>query len=216
MKIMRNLLQCLVQRSLQRQCFIWITIKRQSPYGLNPNFCKKFWEIYGNDIYQQCYNWQEAGSLPSSINNTNIILILKCDDPDLMRDLKPIFLCNVAYKIQSKDFANRLIRVLHNCISEEQAAFIPNRSISNNILVATKVVHYLKCKTKGKKKELAFKIDSSKAYDRVDWGYLAATMTKMGFSQTWIKWINVSYFGCILNRGIHYPLICLLSILKDL
>jgi len=61
--------------------------------------------------------------------------------------------------------ANRLKRLLLKCISQEQSAFVENRSILDNVLVASEILHHMKCKSKGKKGEVALKIDISKAYD---------------------------------------------------
>ncbi|GAU40243.1 hypothetical protein TSUD_219530 [Trifolium subterraneum] len=47
----------------------------------------------------------------------------------------------------------------------------------------------MKRKTRGYKGELALKIDISKAYDRVEWGFLKGMFTKMGFSEKWIQWM---------------------------
>lgn len=33
------------------------------------------------------------------------------------------------------------------------------------------------------------KIDLSKAYDRVSWKYLERMMLKLGFAETWVKWM---------------------------
>ncbi|GAU48531.1 hypothetical protein TSUD_98640 [Trifolium subterraneum] len=44
-------------------------------------------------------------------------------------------------------------------------------------------------KTKGRRGELALKIDISKAYDKVDWGFLRGVMTRMGFTDVWIRWV---------------------------
>lgn len=41
----------------------------------------------------------------------------------------------------------------------------------DNIMVAYKVRHYMKRKTKGKESWMALKLDMSKAYDRVEWGF---------------------------------------------
>lgn len=36
---------------------------------------------------------------------------------------------------------------------------------------------------------MALKLDVSKAYDRVSWGYLKGRMCAMGFSEKWIRWM---------------------------
>jgi hypothetical protein len=56
-------------------------------------------------------------------------------------------------------------------------------------MAAIEIIHYMKAKTRGKKGEVALKLDISKAYDRIDWEYLKDMMAKMGFCQKWIRWI---------------------------
>ena len=103
--------------------------------------------------------------LPASLNATNIALIPKGNEQRNMRDWRPIALCNVLYKVLSKVLANRLKLVLQKCISDNQSAFVPGRSILDNAMVAIEVVHYMKLKTKGKQGNVALKLDISKAYD---------------------------------------------------
>jgi hypothetical protein len=47
----------------------------------------------------------------------------------------------------------------------------------------------MKRKTKGHRGELALKIDISKAYDKVDWGFLRVMLDRMGFAEKWIQWM---------------------------
>lgn len=143
--------------------------KAPGPGGLNPAFYRRFWALCGTIIIQACRSWLQNGCLPSSMGETNIVLIPKCESPSSMRDLRPISLCNVVYKISTKTLANRLQQVLSKCISEEQAGFVSGRSIVDNVLVASEIIHHLRCKTSVKRGEAALKIDISKAYDRVEW-----------------------------------------------
>lgn len=67
----------------------------------------------------------EAGNLPMNLNDTHVELIPKCENPKAMKDLRPISLCNVIYKIFAKVLENSLKRVLPGLISEYQSAFVP-------------------------------------------------------------------------------------------
>ena len=109
---------------------------------------------------------------PPSVNNTNICLISKREKLETMKDYKSIALYNVNYKIFAKVLANRMKKLLPRIISHEQSAFVSGKSITNNILVAFEIIHHMKRKSKDKKGDVAFKIDISKAYDKIDWGFL--------------------------------------------
>lgn len=73
--------------------------------------------------------------------------------------------------------------------SEEQSAFVPGRNISDNVLVAFELIHFMKRKTSESEGNVALKLDISKAYDRVSWSYLKNRMLFMGFSSRWIHWM---------------------------
>ncbi|GAU47118.1 hypothetical protein TSUD_98950 [Trifolium subterraneum] len=163
--------------------------KSPGPDEFNPAFYQRFWEQCSDDIFSAASTWLEKGYFPTSLNETNICLIPKCDNPTSMKDLRPISLCNVLHKMIYKVLANRLKRCLDKCVSQEQSAFVEGRSILDNALIATEVIHALKWKIHGRRGELALKIDISKAYDKVDWGFLRGVMTKVGFTDVWIRWV---------------------------
>lgn len=98
-----------------------------------------------------------------------------------MKDLRPISLCNVSYKLISKVLANRLRSILPSIIDENQSAFVPGRLISDNILLSSEVFHFMHHNQAKKRGYMALKLDMSKAYDRVEWDFLSSTMIKMGF-----------------------------------
>lgn len=84
-----------------------------------------------------------------------------------MKDLRPIELCNILYKIIPKVLANRLTTVLPHLISENQSAFVKNRSITDNVLIAFEMIHHMSRKKSKNIGDVALKLDISKAYDRV-------------------------------------------------
>lgn len=85
--------------------------------------------------------------------------------------------------------ANRLKCLLSKIISEVQSAFIPGRLITDNVIAAFEINHWMHIKKQGKMGYSALKIDMSKAYDRVSWEFIREIMLKMGFARKWVDWI---------------------------
>ncbi|KAL8133670.1 hypothetical protein AgCh_008927 [Apium graveolens] len=157
--------------------------KSPGPDGMSPGFYQKYWQVVGTDIVSLTQQFFSTGKFDSNLTDTNIILIPKKQDPTSMSDLRPISLCNVAYKVVSKVLANRLKQILNGVISATQSAFIPGRLISDNIMISYEVMHYMKRKVAGKTGWMALKLDMSKAYDRVEWDFLKAMLEKLGFDR---------------------------------
>ena len=117
-------------------------------------------------------------------NSTFLALIPKKDKLERLEDYRPISLCNITYKVVTKIISQRLKKVLSNIISKEQFKFLEDRQIHEAIGVAQEGIH--SAKTKKAKGEI-FKIDLSKAFDKVSWIYLLTHLRvqlcfhKMGF-----------------------------------
>lgn len=64
-------------------------------------------------------------------------------------------------------------------------------------------MHYLKNKRDGKDEYMAIKLDISKAYDRLEWGFLCNIMTMMGFNDKWISLmmncISIVSYSILIN-----------------
>lgn len=60
------------------------------------------------------------------------------------------------------------------------------------------MLHFLKISEAKKNCSMVIKTDMTKAYDRLEWSFIKAVLTRMGFSERWISWImecitSVSY-----------------------
>ena len=127
--------------------------------------------------------------MPDGWNDTLIVIIPKNVTLMSMKDLRPISLCNVVYKLVAKVITNRVKLILPDIISPNQSAFMPGRLISKNILLAYELTHFLQRKRSGTVGYAAIKLDISKAYDRVERSFLRDMMQRLGFDREWIKLI---------------------------
>lgn len=106
-----------------------------------------------------------ARSILKEINSTFLVPIPKTSGADSLDKFRPISLCNSFYKIISKVFTTRMIKILPLIISQQQTGFVPGRQILDLIMMVHEVIHSLEAT---KREGMLLKLDLSKAYDRVD------------------------------------------------
>ena len=97
---------------------------------------KCHWHFMGDQVVEEVLKVLNGGEIPEGWNDTMVMLIPKVKNPTRIKDLRPISLCNVVYKLVSKVIANRLKLILPDVISEHKSAFVPGRLIMDNVLTA--------------------------------------------------------------------------------
>jgi len=126
----------------------------------------------GSKVSNAVLSVLNLGILPDTLNHTLFTFIPKVKNARRVTDFHPISLSNVLYKLIAKVLANRLKPFLPQIILETQSAFMLERIITNNNLIAHEMLHYLKSKRMCKLGFMALKFDMSKAYDRIEWIFL--------------------------------------------
>lgn len=164
-------------------------LKAPGPDGFPARFFQRNWGVLKRDVIEGVREFFETGEWKEGMNDTVIVMIPKTNAPVEMKDFRPVSLCNVIYKVVAKCLVNRLRPLLQEIISETQSAFVPGRMITDNALVAFECFHSIHKCTRESQDFCALKLDLSKAYDRVDWGFLDGALQKLGFGNIWRKWI---------------------------
>ncbi|GJW40184.1 hypothetical protein Tco_0066029 [Tanacetum coccineum] len=174
--------------------------KSPGPDGYTAAFFKEAWNVVANDVTNVICEFFRNGTLLKELNHTIIALIPKVKNPTRVVDYRPISCCNVLFKCISKIIANRIKHSLMTLVSPNQSAFIPGRSITDNILLTQELMHnyHLDQGTP----RCAFKVDIQKAYDTVDWNFLRLVLYGFGFHERMIAWImecvtSTSYSICV-------------------
>ncbi|GKU94710.1 hypothetical protein SLEP1_g8163 [Rubroshorea leprosula] len=160
--------------------------KSPSPDGFNFRFIKEMWEDIKPEVVAFIQEFHKHGRIVRGSNASFIVLIPKTENPQRIEEYRPISLIGVMYKIIAKLLANRLRKVLPKVIGEQQMAFIGGRQLVDGVIIANEVIDEVKRK---KKNCFIFKVDFEKAYDKVCWEFMDYMMMRLGFNETWRKWI---------------------------
>ncbi|KAL2240826.1 UNVERIFIED_CONTAM: hypothetical protein Sindi_0723800 [Sesamum indicum] len=179
--------------------------KAPGPDGYSSDFFKAAWPIVGQEVTSAVLDFFTTGRILKQINTTLLALIPKVHSPTSVSDFRPISCCNVLYKIIAKLLVQRLSEVLNKLISPCQAAFVPGRSIGDNIMLAQELfTRYNQARLPPR---CALKVDIRKAYDTVEWDFLLVVLELFGFPTTFKSWIEscvtTPSFSVGLNRKPH-------------
>ena len=104
----------------------------------------------------------------------------------------------------SKIIVGRLRPLLNRMVDLAQVAFVPNRWINENVVLAHEIIHSFKHPMKNKG-FLGIKLDFQKVYDRMEWRYLITVLKAFGFSKNFTNLIyqclSLVQFSLLLSEG---------------
>lgn len=161
-----ELTACQTNLEVYQAIFSMGAYKSLGPNRMAVMFYKHCWGIIYEAVVAEIQNFFTNGMVKPSFNHTFIALIPKVQGVSKVAQLRPIVICNITLKVIAKIIAGRLRKYMERIVHPNQAAFILNRAIRDNIVINHEVMWYMNQK-KGRAGFMVIKIDLAKAYDRV-------------------------------------------------
>ena len=112
-----NLLKPVTMEEVTKAVMGMHSFKAPGPNGFHVFFFKHFWLVVREDVLLWVKTTFSSGFFDPSLVETLLVLIPKMDQPNHLKNFRPISLCNVIYKIMTKVIVNRIQPLLHRIIS---------------------------------------------------------------------------------------------------
>ena len=152
--------------------------------GLPMEFYVAFWDLLGGDLVNVFNSSPEAGLLPFSQREVPIALIFEKGDRLDRKNWRSISSLNVDYKICARVLSGRLLKVIATVVAPDQTCGVPGRYIGENVAFLRDVVELA---NKYNLPVALLSLDQEKAFDRVDWPFLFATLAKISPGDSFIR-----------------------------
>ncbi|KAK2648507.1 hypothetical protein Ddye_015996 [Dipteronia dyeriana] len=192
-----RLLLAVDETKLKNSLFSIGGLKAPRLEGFPSIFFQKFWNVCKGDLMDLVLDCFTKGCVPSLLNNTLISLIPKIPNPTTLSHFRPISLCNTTYKLISKIRVQRLRGLLPKLVNPNQVAFVPGRQIQDNIIVAQQVLNKFRI-AKGINGLISWKIDLSKAYDKIQWSFIKLVLEEQGI----VGDLNNLIMSCVFHNKV--------------
>ncbi|CAA7026629.1 unnamed protein product [Microthlaspi erraticum] len=119
--------------------------------------------IRGRELEDSVLNFFESNFMLTSLNSTSLVLIPKRPGAEELKDFRPIACLNTVYKVITKLLSERLKIILPKIILSNQTAFVKDRLLLENVLLASELMHGYH--REGINSRITLKVDISKAFD---------------------------------------------------
>jgi exonuclease III len=119
-----------------------------------------------------------------------VLLFKKGNEADV-RNYRPLSIMDTDLRWREKVILNRMLPLIAKVLPLEQTGFVPGRSMIDNVTALMLLIE--DARYTGSEKAIMISLDQEKAYDRVNWEWLFATLTAMNFPQEWIASIRALY-----------------------
>jgi ribonuclease HI/exonuclease III len=116
---------------------------------------------------------------------------------------RPITLLNTEYKLMTRILAMRLAEVATEILDEDQAGFVPKRSILDHVRLSKAMINYAEAVEEN---GMIIALDQEKAYDQIKHDYLWEILEEYKFPQEFINTVKALYRNAstvVILNGMH-------------
>jgi exonuclease III len=161
------------------------------PDGITYNIYKELWEMVGPIILNSWNFSVETGIMPPShLESTLTLLPKEGKDSKEIKNWRPITLSNCDAKIITKTLANRMSKHMDSIIDTAQTAYIPGRSVMDNMRSNMFIKNYC---NKNKVGGAIVALDAKKAFDSVSHQYILEVLDAYGVGEVFKTYFKVLY-----------------------
>ena len=140
---------------------------------------------YKRCFLSSCRTAKLKKKLSSSQRQAVIKLIEKKNkDKRFIKNLRPISLLNVDYKIISKALASRLKKVLPNLISPQQMGYVENRFVGES---GRLIAHIIEITDVLNKEGFLVTMNVEKVFNSIDHTFFISVLKKFGFGNNFVS-----------------------------
>ncbi|KAL1219679.1 Secreted RxLR effector protein 78 [Cardamine amara subsp. amara] len=162
--------------------------KTLGPDGLTAEFFRASWEVLELEIISAVQQFFSSFFMPTCLNSTSLILIPKRPDAEELKDFRPISCLNTLYKLISRMLSDRLKRILPDIILPNHTAFVKDRLLLENVLLASEVIQGYHLSSLSPR--ITLKVDISKAFDLVRWDFVIRCLESYDVLFEFVRWIR--------------------------
>lgn len=154
----------------------------------------------GHEVVAGIQHFFQSSFLPAATNATILSLVPKCPGASAISDFRPIACLNTIYKAISRLFVRRIKPILPSLIVRNQTAFVKDRLLLENTILAGEIVNGYH-KAQGPKC-ITINADIAKAFDTLSWDFLFSSLKSINVLTQFLKRLQACV--CSSNYTIGY------------